>query len=140
MDVLLQNYFEQFSKSRAHLLYSFEKVQKLQLIEEQTKEEDLEVWESFASRFARTSDILISKVFRRLILEKDPAFRGSVIDLLNLAEKFGWIESAAEFRRIRELRNVAAHEYAVNDLQKMYTELMRLTPFILQVKIDGKIV
>jgi hypothetical protein len=71
-----------------------------------------------------------------LILTKDPAFRGSVIDLLNQSEKFGWIEDANNWRRIRELRNIAAHEYTVDDLQDLYKELIELSPYILKVKIN----
>jgi hypothetical protein len=134
-DALLKRFLEQFRKSQGHLQYSFRKVQKLTLINEQTPEEELEVWESFASRFARTSDLLIAKVLRRLILTKDPAFRGSVIDLLNEAEKFSWIADALQWRRIRELRNIAAHEYAIDDLQMLYKELINLSPIILDVKL-----
>ena len=135
-DPLLSEYYEQFLKSQKHLQYSFQKVQKLPLIHENSSEEELESWESFASRFARSSDLFISKVLRRLILTKDPAFRGSVIDLLNNAEKFSWIETAIEWRRIRELRNIAAHEYASDDLQRMYKELVHLCPHILKIKVN----
>ena len=62
---------------------------------------------------------------------KDPSFRGSVIDLLNQAEKFAWITSAQTWTRIRELRNIAAHEYGIDDYMKLYQELMTLTPEIL---------
>lgn len=134
----LAKFQEQFLKSRKHLEYSFEKVQKLDPPSDLSSEEELEVWESFASRFARTSYLLVSKVFRTLLLSKDPAFRGSVIDLLNQAEKFSWIESAMTWRRIRELGNVAAHEYAVEDLKALYKELVSLTPSILKVDLNGE--
>ncbi|MBP6217132.1 MAG: hypothetical protein KA436_00935 [Oligoflexales bacterium] len=137
MDILLHSFVEQFEKSQRHLNYSFLKVQKMPFISEQSSEEQLESWESFASRFSRSSDLLLSKVFRRLILTKDPAFRGSVIDLLNQAEKFSWIDSAKEWQRIRELRNIAAHEYTVNEFQTLYRELLRLSPLILKVKIEN---
>jgi hypothetical protein len=135
MDALLKNFQDQFKKSQGHLEYSFLKVKKMALIHDKSTEEDLETWESFSSRFARSSDILVSKLLRKLILTKDPAFRGSVIDLLNQAEKFGWIVDADTWKRIRELRNVAAYEYAVDDLQELYQELIALTPHILRVNI-----
>ena len=78
-------------------------------------EEELEVLESFSSRFARYSDLILSRYLRFLAREKDPAFRGSAIDIINLGEKFGWIKDAAAWRRIRELRNLAAHEYESED-------------------------
>jgi len=66
-------------------------------------------------------------------LEVDPAFRGSLVDTLNLGEKSGYISSARMWKRIRELRNVAAHEYATEDVNMLYRELVSLTPTILDV-------
>lgn len=123
------------ARARGHLDYSFRKVTGIPLSNELT-EEQLEVLESFSSRFARYSDLIVSKYFRLLILEKDPAFRGSVIDTLNLAEKFGWIDNAVAWRRIRELRNVAAHDYEAEEYRKLYAELIALTPELRKVKID----
>lgn len=136
MDVLLKDFQDQFKRSHGHLAYSLSKLKQMKVISPFSSEEELETWESFASRFARSSDLLISKVWRRLILTKDPAFRGSVIDLLNQAEKFGWIEDAQVWKRIRELRNIAAHEYSFSDLVALYQELLDLAPHILKAKID----
>ncbi len=126
---------QQLTKARKHLEYSFKKVSRLALNGPLT-EEGLESLESFASRFARFSDIGIAKYFRSLALEKDPAFRGSVVDLLNQAEKYGWIESAATWIRIRELRNLAAHEYSPEDYRQLYEELIRLTPELLKLSLS----
>jgi len=125
----------QLVKAKAHLVYSYAKVTKLQLTQD-ADEEALETLESFSIRFARYSDLIISRYLRLLILEKDPAFKGSVIDLLNSAEKLGWIDSSATWFRIRELRNSAAHEYLLEDYLVIYTELIKLTPHLLKVKLD----
>jgi hypothetical protein len=135
---LLERYKAQLLKSLQHLEYSFKKVSHLDPVSEMSSEQELESWESFSSRFARSSDLYISKVLRKLILEKDPAFRGSVIDLLHEAEKFHWISSANSWRRIRQLRNVAAHEYAIDDLSALYQELLQLTPILLEAKNVAK--
>ncbi len=121
-------------KSKQHLEFSFNKV-KLMVLAKDMQEEQLETLESFSSRFARFSDLLISRYFRLKALENDPAFRGSVIDLLNQAEKFSWISSADIWLRIRELRNIAAHEYSAEDYLKLYEELVRLTPELLKIAI-----
>jgi hypothetical protein len=126
---------KQLQKAKGHLEYSYRKVKAMQLANELT-EEQLETLESFSSRFARFSDLIVSKYFRALALEKDPAFRGSVIDLLNIAEKFGWVSDAKIWVRIRELRNVAAHEYAIEDYKSLYTELIDLAPHLLNVPLD----
>ncbi|MBI4403727.1 MAG: DUF86 domain-containing protein [Deltaproteobacteria bacterium] len=123
---------EELSLARKHLDYSYNRVVKI-LFDRELDEEQLEKLESFSSRFARFSEIAISKYFRVLVLERDPAFRGSIIDLLNHAEKHGWISSKDQWLRIRELRNVAAHEYSAADYKKLYQELIRLTPVLLQL-------
>ena len=122
-------------KEQQHLTYSFDKVRKLDLLAKAAwGEEDLEVLESFASRFARASDLIISRYLRMLALQHDPAYRGTLIDLLNFSEKTGVIDSASTWYRIRELRNVAAHEYATDDLAALYAEIFRLAPTILTVQ------
>lgn len=122
------------AKARGHLEYSYLKVNKIKLVNA-LDEDSLESLESFGSRFSRFSEIAVSKYFRALILEKDPGYRGSVIDLLNQAEKYDWIESAEVWKRIRELRNVAAHDYTSEDFLKLYQELIDLTPHLLKLSL-----
>ena len=125
---------EHFTNARQHFSYSYSKVKDLDLTQLDNKDEELlETLESFSSRFARLSDLVVSKYLRMKAIEADPGFRGTVIDLLNLAEKFHWIDSAREWRRIRELRNIAAHEYAAEDYRKLYQELISLAPTLLKV-------
>ncbi len=126
---------ESLLKALKHLEYSYQKVLKKELLKKsEWSEEELETLESFSSRFARTSDIFLSQYLRTLSLETDPAFRGTFIDTLNLAEKMNWITSAKEWLRIRELRNVSAHEYHTSDLHSLFQELIRLTPLVLSIQ------
>ncbi len=114
-------------KSLKHLKYSYEKVKNIDLSKKEWPENELEVLESFSSRFARTTDIFVSRFLRLKVHEWDPAFRGTMIDLLLIAEKQGLISSAKKWYRIRELRNAAAHEYTSDDLQVLYSEIFELT-------------
>jgi len=116
-----------------HLDYSYQKVRHFKFDGHEWSEEELEILESFSGRFARTSDIFVSRYLRILCLEADPAFRGSLVDTLNLGEKSGHIGSAGTCKRIRALRNVAAHEYATDDVNVLYQELVSLTPTILNI-------
>ena len=112
------------ARAKKRLEYSYKKVLSMnidQILEED--DEALEVLESFSGRFGRFSDILLNKYFRLLAKERDPAFKGSAIDLINLAEKEGWIESATTWTRIRQLRNLAVYEYEAQDYQDFYKEL-----------------
>lgn len=130
MSGLKEKLTEDLRASRKHLEYSYHKARRISL-SGNLSEEDLETLESFSSRFARYSDLILSRYLRFLAREKDPAYRGSVIDTINLAEKFSWIQDAAAWRRIRELRNVAAHEYESEDYRALYAEIIRLTPRLL---------
>ena len=120
-------------KSLSHLEYSFNKLTGFAWNAE-WNEEQLETLESFSSRFARTSDLIISRLLRFKAIESDPAFRGTLIDLLNLSEKYGWIDSASIWIRIRELRNIAAHEYATDDMKALYHELFLLAPNLFGIR------
>ncbi len=58
------------------------------------------------------------------------------MDLLNLAEKNGWIDSSERWKRVRELRNIAAHDYQQEDIVSLYRELIALAPALLAVRSD----
>ena len=123
----------QLSKAKKRLSYSYNKVKGFNL--DHIEDEDiLEPLESFSSRFARFSDIVISKYFRFCAIEKDPAFKGSTIDLIHFAEASGLITSAETWIRIRKLRNRASHEYASDNYKELYRELITLCPSLLKVK------
>lgn len=116
-------------QSNRMLSYSYEQCHKIGEKDTYTLEE-LDKFEALTSRFARTGDVLIQKIFRlidRLELEKP----GSVIDRINRAEKRGLISSAAVFKEIRRLRNDITHEYTPTELEEMFKNVLRLTPSLM---------
>ncbi len=96
----------------------------------------IESWEALSARFARCTDIFLSKYVRLLILDLDPGFRGEMRDYLDKAEKASIISSADQWMMIRELRNQIAHEYSKNDLQKTLGDILRFTPYVLK-ELEG---
>ncbi len=92
----------------------------------------LESWEALTSRFARMTDIFLTKYIRFLVLELDPGFRGEIRDYLDKAEKVNLISNADTWMKIRELRNQVAHEYTKEDLEKTFSDVVALTPFVLK--------
>jgi hypothetical protein len=56
----------------------------------QMNDSELEVWDGFAARFARTSDIFLSKYIKAFLLSDDPAYEGEFHDqdLEKIFEKF----------------------------------------------------
>lgn len=133
-----QEYFaEQKSKllkALQHLEYSYKKILKLPEHPDQLDEESLETWESFAARFARVADIFLMKYLRAFVLQQDPGFTGSLRDFVNQAEKLNLIDDAEKWMRIRELRNISAHEYTDKDLVEFFKRLKQECPFLLVIK------
>ncbi len=84
------------------------------------------------SRFARCTDIFLSKYIRFLVLDLDPGFRGEMRDYLDKAEKSSLISDADQWMKIRELRNKIAHEYTKEDLQKTLNDVLIFTPFVIE--------
>lgn len=95
-------------------------------------EEELDAIETFTSRYARTSDILIQKVFRS-IDKVELEDRGTMIDVVNRAHKRGLFDSVEEIRMIKDLRNKIAHEYAREDIESVYALVVRFTPQIFAI-------
>ena len=68
--------------------------------------------DQFLFRFSKLQDTMGQRLFKNILLflgedvESKP-----FIDILNLMEKFGLLESAIEWRRLREARNELAHNY-----------------------------
>jgi hypothetical protein len=87
--------------------------------------------EAFMSRFARTADLFVNKSLRTLVAFEleDP---GTLLDILQKAEKRGIITLVANFRKIKQLRNMIVHDYAGEDLAESFTLCRQWTPELLQ--------
>ncbi len=128
-------------KAAAALRYSHARVSEFMPLPENSSLDEiepelLERLEALAARFARMADILVQKLFRA-IDAVELVDEGSLLDRLARMEKRGLIESATEWRQIRELRNQVAHDYVVEDLRSLYndifkysSDLIALTPII----------
>jgi len=94
-------------------------------------EEGMDAFESFTSRFSRTSDLLFNKVFRSIAyLEEGEQM--SWLDVIFLMEKINVIDSAEDARLIKELRNDIVHEYVLKDLIPLFDEVLKKCPLLLQ--------
>lgn len=127
---LLQEELAGLQLAANHLGYSMERCRNL-IVREQMPPEDLERLESLTSRFARLADLLIQRIFR-LIDEIELAGDGTLLDRIYRAEKRGWAE-ASEMIKIRELRNLIAHEYASDKMSEIYTVAAAMSPVLLAV-------
>ncbi len=120
---------DQLNQAKKHLEISYKRCQKFGLESPQT-EENLIEFEALISRFARLVDMLIHKVFRS-IDAVELIDGGTLIDVINRAEKRGLIDSASEIRVLKDIRNDIAHEYLTEKLTTLHTEVYKSVPKIL---------
>lgn len=108
---LLAQGLTELANARRHLDYSFQQVAGLSDALEAATEEQLESAEAFTGRFARSIDLLVNKVLRSLDrVELKP--EGTLLDVINRAQKRGLVARAEELREMKDVRNMIAHDYA----------------------------
>lgn len=131
---LVGYYYSKIVKSLKYLEFTFSRVQKLSTNPDKLTDEQFEIWDGFATRFARSSDLFLSKYIKAAVKDDDPVFDGSFRDYLNRAEKLKLIDDVRTWFEIRELRNVVVHEYSDEDLKVIFQKMLRLTPLILDLR------
>jgi hypothetical protein len=108
---LLEQGLAELTNARRHLDYSFQQVLGLADTLAGATEKQLESAEAFTGRFARSVDLLVNKVLRSLDrVELKP--EGTLLDVINRAEKRGLIDRVQELREMKDVRNMIAHDYA----------------------------
>jgi uncharacterized protein YutE (UPF0331/DUF86 family) len=108
---LLQQGLAELANARRHMDYSCQQVAGLSDTLEGATEKQLESAEAFTGRFARSADLLVNKVLRSLDrMELNP--EGTLLDVINRAEKRGLVGRAEELREMKDVRNMIAHDYA----------------------------
>lgn len=127
-------YYTKIVKSLKYLEYSFQRTLSMPLSPTQMNDAQMEAWDGFAPRFARTSDIFLSKYMRAFILKDDPAFDGGFHDQLQRAAKLNLIDSVETWVEIRQLRNATVHEYSDQDLEKIFEKFRRFSPLLIDLR------
>lgn len=107
----LEQGLAELALARTHLDFSFQQVGGLPDHLKGATAEQLANVEAFSSRFARTVDLLVNKVLRSLDWVEMKT-EGTLLDVVNRAEKRGFIERALELREMKDVRNIIAHDYA----------------------------
>lgn len=125
---LLQQALPDIDLAAQHLGYSLERCAGFDAWHEPTPEQ-FERLESLSARFSRLSDILIQRIFR-LVDEIELVGSSTVLDRIYRAEKRGWAQ-AEQLIKIRELRNLIAHEYATDAMPEIYAAVLMLSPLLL---------
>ena len=108
---LLEQSLAELVKARRHLDYSSQQVSGLPDTLSGTTEKHLESAEAFTGRFARSVDLLVNKVLRSLD-RVEMKSEGTLLDVVNRAEKRGFVKRSEELREMKDVRNMIAHDYA----------------------------
>jgi hypothetical protein len=127
IDLLREN-IETLNLSLKRLMYSYAICGRTGL-KETYSEEEFMTFEAMTSRYARTTDILVNKALRSLdTVESEDT--GSVIDIMNRAEKRGIAASAGLLHDIKDLRNSIAHEYITESIVRFFGRVIEYTPHL----------
>ena len=110
IELILQE-VEEYKK---RLFYSKEKIKSWRELSEDTLKdvEKVETIDSFIFRFSKMQDSMGEKLFPLTLEFLGEEVRNKpFIDILNRLEKLEILESAEEWKRLRELRNLLTHTY-----------------------------
>lgn len=128
--VLLQN-LEGMRKSVLWLKRSYVNCSRIG-VKEQYSEDEFDAFENLASRYARMLDVILNKVFRSIdAIELEDG--GTLLDVVNRAEKRGIITSAERVRDLKDLRNDIVHEYETDDLRSLFRSTLEATPELFEI-------
>jgi uncharacterized protein YutE (UPF0331/DUF86 family) len=94
--------------------------------------EEFDKLENLASRYARTTDMLVNKVLRSIDTVESEDI-GTIIDIMNRAEKRGIASSAKLLHAIKDLRNNIVHEYKIAEITRFFADVLKYTPILLEM-------
>jgi len=110
-------------KKQLERQYSLNECQEIGIKSSYTVEE-FGKFETLCSRYSRSIDFLIRKLFRSIDAYEFEN-QGTLIDIVNNAHKRGLFDSVDELRLMKDVRNSIVHEYIEDDLMDIFEEVIR---------------
>jgi uncharacterized protein YutE (UPF0331/DUF86 family) len=130
LEVLREN-INKINLSAGWVRKSYDQARTIKLDNNYTPDE-FETLEVLASRYTRTTDMLVNKVLRSIdTLESEDI--GTIIDIMNRAEKRGIVKSAELLHTIKDLRNSIVHEYQIDEIAKFFGDIVKFSPVLLEI-------
>jgi uncharacterized protein YutE (UPF0331/DUF86 family) len=130
LDILREN-VNTLNLSADWVRYSYEQTAAIE-IKDKYNVEEFNKLENLTSRYARTTDMLVNKVLRSIdVVELEDI--GTIIDIMNRAEKRGIVSSAELLRTIKDLRNSIAHEYKITEITGFFADVRKYAPVLLEI-------
>lgn len=130
MQNLMYN-IELLEKQLFWLNHSFEICKSIGSKEQYTVEQ-FDDMETLCSRFARSIDFLVRKVYRS-IDEVEFESQGTLIDVVNNAHKRNLFDDIEVVHTIKDIRNEIAHEYLDDDLKASFDDVLKYTPILIEM-------
>lgn len=128
---LLQKMITNLLKMQKSLNRSHTKCKAIGFKETYTEAEE-DIIDNLISRFGRLTDYLINKIYRT-IDKIEYTMEGTILDLFNRAHKRGLINSVEELKEIKELRNITAHEYTNEELDRICEDVFNHIPILMDL-------
>jgi hypothetical protein len=110
---------------------SYEQCIRIGIKAEYSKDE-FDKFENLSSRYARTTDMLINQALRSLDTV-ELVDSGTIIDIMNRAEKRGIVESSQTLHELNDLRTEIAHEYQIARIERCFESILKNTPVLLEI-------
>jgi len=129
--LLLEEAIEELQSSLAHLNYSFQSMNEIEVSVTEMSEEQLQVQEAFTSRFSRVVDLFVNKTLRALD-RYELVDSLTLLDVANRAEKRGLIPSTDWLREMKDVRNQIAHDYSGAKLASIIEFCMEKVPELVE--------
>jgi hypothetical protein len=130
LDILRDN-LETLNLSAGWVRYSYEQTAAIEPKTEYAAEE-FDMLENLTSRYARTTDMLVNKVLRSIDTVESEDI-GTIIDIMNRAEKRGIVSSAELLHTLKDLRNNIAHEYKITAISAFFADVRKYAPDLLEI-------
>ena len=89
-------------------------------------------FETLCSRYTRSIDFLVRKIFRTLDAYEFED-QGTLIDVVNHAHKRGLFEDIEQLRIMKDLRNTIVHEYIEEELKELFEEVLHYTKELINI-------
>jgi len=127
----LQQDLKLLEKQLFWLQLSYDECYKIGIKKEYSIEE-FGKFETLCSRYSRSIDFLIRKMFRTLD-EYEFENQGTLIDVVNNAHKRGLFENIDELRIMKDIRNTIVHEYIEDALVDVFDEVLEYTQKLIEI-------
>ncbi len=89
-------------------------------------------FETLCSRYSRSIDFLIRKIFRTIDAYEFEN-QGTLVDVVNNAHKRELFEDIDELRMMKDIRNTIVHEYIEDELVDVFDEVLEYSNKLIEI-------